>query len=420
MYMKKDIAKIFQEAAVTRRVLAEAPVSKINQALRLAARLFWQERQKILAINAKDLSKISPLAAFYDRAKLTEERIVAMAKQLQVVASLPSPLGRQQEKRKLPNGLELSRVSVPLGVVGVIYEARPNVTAEVFSLCLKSGNVCILKGGKEVAGTNTFLVRLIRQALQASSLPSASINLLPGGRDNVAALLQADGTVDVIIPRGGAGLIEYVRKNSIVPVIETGAGVVHTYFDKTGDVQAAAQIIFNAKTRRVSVCNALDTLLINRQRLADVFPLVAPLATRKVIVWADSATYQKLKGKYPAALLRHARPTDFGREFLDYQLSIKVAESLEEAINHINKFGSHHSDAIISKDKKSIQRFFQAVDSAVVYANASTAFSDGAEFGLGAEIGISTQKLHARGPLGLAALTSYKWIIRGQGQTRPV
>lgn len=400
--------------------LTALSVNKVNRVLRAVASTITRREREILSANQKDLCSISETNPYYDRALLTPERISGIAKQLRDVAKLPSPLNKILEQRTLPNRLRLSKVSAPLGVVGVIYESRPNVTVETFSLLFKSGNVCILKGGKEMRRTNAALVKIIQQVLKANKINFDCVVLLPSNRAAVYQMLKADKYIDVLIPRGGAGLIKFVRENSTISVIETGAGVVHAYFDKSGDEKIGAEIISNAKTRRPSLCNALDTLIIHQARLKDLPKLVAPLVKAKVIIYTDKLAYGALKNNYDKSLLRRASKKDFGKEFLSLQMSIKTVASAREAIDFINQYGSKHSEAIIARDEKIIKRFFSQVDAAAVYSNTSTAFTDGGQFGLGAEIGISTQKLHARGPLGLRELTSYKWIARGNGQVRPL
>jgi glutamate-5-semialdehyde dehydrogenase len=389
-----------------------------NQVLLDLATRIEQQAQEIINANALDLAKMSINDPKYDRLKLTSARINAIAADVRQVASLTTPLGIILEQRTLANGLDLQKIRVPLGVVALIYEARPNVTIDVFSLCFKSGNAVVLKGGSEAINSNQILVELIKQSLQAQQINPEIVYLMPPERAAVYDLLNAVGLVDVCIPRGSQNLIQFVRENAKIPVIETGAGIVHTYFDHSGDVSSGAKIINNAKTRRVSVCNALDTLIIHRSRLAELAELVAPLIENQVIIYADTESYRVLEGSYPAKLLKSATAEDFGREFLDYKLAIKCVDSLEEAIKHIQQYSSGHSEAIISNDPQSIEQFINQIDAAVVYINASTAFTDGGEFGMGAEIGISTQKLHARGPMALPELTSYKWIVRGNGQTR--
>lgn len=385
--------------------------------LDLATRI-EQHAPEIIAANALDLAKMPPEDPKYDRLKLTTERINAVAADVRKVANLTTPLGIILEQRTLANGLDLQKTRVPLGVVAVIYEARPNVTIDVFSLCFKSGNAVVLKGGSEAMHSNQILVELIKQSLLAQQINPDIVYLMPPERAAVYDLLNAVGLVDVCIPRGSQNLIQFVRENAKIPVIETGAGIVHTYFDYNGDISSGAKIINNAKTRRVSVCNALDTLIIHRSRLAELAELVAPLIENQVIIYADTESYRMLAGTYPAKLLKSACTEDFGREFLDYKLAVKCVDKLEEAIKHIQQYSSGHSEAIISNDPQNIEQFINQIDAAVVYVNASTAFTDGGEFGMGAEIGISTQKLHARGPMALPELTSYKWIVRGNGQIR--
>jgi glutamate-5-semialdehyde dehydrogenase len=355
----------------------------------------------------------------YDRLRLTEKIILGIAADIRKVAALPSPLGITLDKRTLENGLNLEKVSVPLGVIGIIYEARPNVTFDVFALCLKSGNVSLLKGGSDAEFSNLFISALIKQVLIKHGINENIITVLPVDRQATHELLNAVGYVDVIIPRGSQSLIDYVRNNSKVPVIETGAGIVHTYFDRTGDVKKGADIIFNSKTRRVSVCNALDCLIIQENRLSDLPFLIERLKEKNVRIFADEHAYAVLDQKYPSELLAHASEEHFGTEFLDYKMSIKTVADLPCALDHIARYSSKHSEAIIAEDETIIETFLKSVDAAAVYANTSTAFTDGGQFGFGAEIGISTQKLHARGPMALREMTSYKWLIRGQGQIRP-
>jgi len=372
----------------------------------------------ILYENQKDLDRMSPTDPKYDRLKLTEARIKGIASDLRNVAKLPSPLGISLEKRNLDNGLELEKITVPLGVIGIIYEARPNVTFDVFSLCLKSGNACLLKGGSDAEFSNKQIVNLIKEVLEKNEVNTDVIELLPSDRAATAEMLNAVGYVDIIIPRGSQNLINFVRDNAKVPVIETGAGIVHAYFDESGNLPEGKEIIFNAKTRRVSVCNALDCLVINEKRMGDLPALVDKLKEKNVQIFADEKSYTFLKGKYPDELLAKATEEHFGTEFLDYKMSIKTVKDLDEAINHITKYSSKHSEAIIAENERNIDVFLKSIDAAAVYANASTAFTDGAQFGMGAEIGISTQKLHARGPMALREITSYKWLIKGHGTVR--
>lgn len=389
-----------------------------NKVLLDLANLLEDKTDEIIKANQFDLDKMAKNDPKYDRLLLNQERIRGIASDLRKVSSLSSPVGQVLEELSRPNGLYLKKVRVPLGVVAVIYEARPNVTIDVFALAFKTANAVVLKGGSEAQHSNQILVDLIHQSLIENNINPELVYLMPPEREAVHDLLNAVGLIDVCIPRGSQGLIDFVRKNAKIPVIETGAGIVHAYFDKSGDVAKGSKIIHNAKTRRVSVCNALDTLLIHRERLTDLPMLVSSLTEKNVEICADSESYAVLDGKYPVSLLKHATPESFGTEFLDYKLSIKSVPDLDSAIKHIMNHTSGHSEAIIAEDQAIIDRFLRIVDAAAVYVNASTAFTDGGEFGMGAEIGISTQKLHARGPMALPELTSYKWLIYGNGQTR--
>lgn len=372
----------------------------------------------LLEANAKDLAAMEKSNPMHDRLLLSPERIAAIAADIRSVAKLPSPLGKVQQELKRPNGMTITRVSVPFGVIGIIYEARPNVSLDVFSLCLKSGNACVLKGGTDAIHSNTAIVDVIQHVLVKHQLDAGIVTLLPAGREATTELLNAVGYVDMIIPRGGKGLIDFVRSNARIPVIETGAGICHTYFDADGDIEKGKQIVFNAKTRRVSVCNSLDCLVVHQSRLNDLPLLCEKLATRNVIIYADVAAFEALSGFYPENLLQQAGAESFGTEFLDYKMAIKTVASLKEAVEHISIYSSKHSECIVSENSTAVGYFDTMVDAACVYTNVSTAFTDGAQFGLGAEIGISTQKLHARGPMALAELCSYKWIIKGDGQIR--
>ena len=372
----------------------------------------------ILDANEQDLDRMDPANPKYDRLKLTLERIQGIAADMRNVAHLPSPVGRVLRDTVRPNGLKIRQVSVPFGVIGIIYEARPNVSFDVFSLCLRSHNACVLKGGSDAQVTNEAIIKVIHGVLKRFGVDTHVVELLPGDRESTAELLHARGLVDLIIPRGSSGLIRFVRDNATVPVIETGAGICHTYFDAFGDTAKGTPIINNAKTRRVSVCNALDCVLVHRSRLADLPELCYPLADSHVIIYADDEAYASLHGHYPDELLQHAQPDSFGTEFLDYKMAIKTVASLDEAIDCINAIASGHSECIVTEDKAAADRFCSEVDAACVYWNAPTSFSDGAQFGLGAEIGISTQKMHARGPMALEAITTYKWVIEGDGQIR--
>lgn len=398
--------------------LAALADTDINALLLDTAAALRTHHAEILEANRLDLERMDPVNPKYDRLQLTEERIHGIASDMEHVATLPSPLGITYSTAERPNGMTIRKVSVPFGVIGIIYEARPNVTADVFALCVKSGNVCLLKGGSDAEYTNRKIVEIIHGVLTAHGIDTAVCTLLPSHREATACLLGAVGKVDLIIPRGSSALINYVRDNARVPVIETGAGICHTYFDAQGDLAKGTAIIENAKTRRVSVCNALDCLVIHHDRLADLPALCAPLAAKNVIIYADGEAYEALRTHYPAHLLAEATEEHFGTEFLDYKMSIRTVGSMDEALRHIARYSSRHSECIVSEDEAAIRRFQLAVDAACVYANVSTAFTDGAQFGFGAEIGISTQKLHARGPMALPELTTYKYIIEGDGQVR--
>ena len=407
-----------KSALVASRTLQLVDDIKINQILLALADEAISKTEEILAENAKDLATMEKSNPMYDRLLLSRERIVSIAADIRNVATLPSPLAKVLMTKELPNGLKINKLTVAFGVVGIIYEARPNVSFDVFSLCLKSGNACVLKGGTDAYHSNSAIVKVIQSVLEKFEIDRNTVTLLPAGREATAELMNAVGCVDVIIPRGGKGLIDFVRNNSRIPVIETGAGICHTYFDEFGDVEKGKNIIFNAKTRRVSVCNALDCLVINENRLVDLPELCEKLATKNVIIYADEKAYDHLVNNYPQALLEKADEESFGIEFLDYKMAIKTVESIHQAIDHISAYSSKHSECIVSESDTNINLFEKMVDAACVYSNASTAFTDGAQFGLGAEIGISTQKLHARGPMALEELCSYKWIIKGDGQTR--
>ncbi len=408
----------FKTVQSSSRSLGLLSVDAVNKILKEVADAAEARADGLIEENKKDLARMPESDPKFDRLKLTLPRIQDIAKDLRNVASLPSPLGITLEERTLPNGMFLKKVSVPMGVIGIIYEARPNVTFDVFSLCLKSGNACILKGGSDAEFSNTFIVELIRSVLQKNNVDPNIITLLPSDRAATTELLNAVGFVDLIIPRGSQNLINFVRDNARVPVIETGAGIVHVYFDESGDLKKGTDIVFNSKTRRVSVCNALDCLVVHQHRLNDLPALTEKLATKNVIVYADEAAYETLAGKYPEQLLEKASTEHFGTEFLDYKMSIKTVSDLTGALAHIADYSSKHSEAVVAEDERVIETFLKSVDAAAVYANASTAFTDGAQFGLGAEIGISTQKLHARGPMALREITSYKWLVRGNGNVR--
>lgn len=392
---------------------------KVNAVLTELAVQARSNTDFILKENRKDLERMDSADPKYDRLKLTAERIEAIAADIENVSLLESPVGKILKETKRPNGLKISKVTVPFGVIGIIYEARPNVTFDVFALCLKSGNACVLKGGSDAIESNHAIVSVIQGVLKKFDLDENTVTLLPAGRDETNEMLRAHGYIDLIIPRGSQGLINFVRENATIPVIETGAGICHTYFDKFGDIEKGREIVFNAKTRRPSVCNALDCLVIHESRITELPELTRKLAAENVIIYADERAYQQIREVYPNNLLFKATEESYGTEFLSLKMSVKTVDCIFDAIDHINRYSSKHSEAIVSEDQERINTFTKLVDASAVYSNASTAFTDGAQFGLGAEIGISTQKLHARGPMALEELTSYKWIIEGTGQVRP-
>ncbi|HHE32841.1 MAG TPA: glutamate-5-semialdehyde dehydrogenase [Chlorobaculum parvum] len=413
------IVKHLQAVQNASRKIVTLDEETINSLLIDLADRIPDAAEAILEANRKDLERMNPDDPRYDRLLLNEDRLKSIATDLRNVAALPSPLDRVLEERTLPNGLELRKVSVPLGVIGIIYESRPNVTFDVFALCLKSGNATVLKGGSDAAFSNIAIVELIQSVIRDCGLDPEIIYLLPAEREAAHILLNAVGYIDVIIPRGSQALIDFARKHSTVPVIETGAGIVHTYFDESGDLAMGRDIVFNAKTRRPSVCNALDTLIVHKSRIDDLPVLVEQLEEKLVQIYADEPAYYKLLNRYPEELLQIATPENFGTEYLSLKMSVKTVKSFDEALDHITRHSSKHSEAIIASSQKTIDAFMKRVDAAAVYANTSTAYTDGAQFGLGAEIGISTQKLHARGPMALRELCTYKWLIEGQGQVRP-
>ena len=412
-----QLKETFERVKRASKSLALLSDEQRNEILLAVADAIIINKVRILEANAQDLAKMSKENPLYDRLQLTESRLEGIASDMRNVATLPSPLGHITKQKTLPNGLRLCRVSVPVGVLGMIYEARPNVTFDVFSLCFKSGNACVLKGGKDADCSNREEVALIHEILEKYGVSPDVVALLPATHEATGEMLNAVGYVDLCIPRGGRKLIDFVRDTARIPVIETGAGVVNTYFDKDGDLEMGKAIINNAKTRRVSVCNALDCLIIHESRLSDLPALCEKMAEKQVIIYADDKAYPALDGKYP--FLEDATEESFGTEFMDYKLAIKTVASLEEALEHIDANGSGHSEAIITKDEAAARQFQAHVDAACVYWNAPTSFTDGAQFGLGAEIGISTQKLGPRGPMALEEICTYKWLIEGEGQTRP-
>ena len=410
--------EIFAKTKKASRTLAALTDNERNEVLTAVADAICSQKDRILKANSRDLQRMEPANPLYDRLQLTNARLDGIAAGMRKVTTLPSPLGRILKETTLPNGLHLQRISVPFGVIGIVYEARPNVTFDVFALCFKSGNACVLKGGKDADDSNREEVAIIHEVLRQKGINEDVVTLLPATHEATAEMLNAVGFVDLCIPRGGRKLIDFVRDNARIPVIETGAGVVNTYFDLHGDADMGARIINNAKTRRVSVCNALDCLIIHKDRLADLGTLCQQLQESKVEIIADERAYAALEEHYPGQLLTTANDSTFGTEFMAYRMAIKTVDSIDQAIDHITRYGSGHSEAIITNDRQSAEKFKAEVDAACVYVNAPTSFTDGAQFGLGAEIGISTQKLGARGPMGLEEITTYKWIIEGNGQVR--
>ena len=411
------LKETFQRVKVASKELALITDGQRNEILHAVADAILYNKVRILEANAKDLAKMDRTNPLYDRLQLTDSRLEGIASDMRNVATLPSPLGHVTKEKTLPNGMRLCRVSVPFGVIGMIYEARPNVTFDVFSLCFKSGNACVLKGGKDADESNREEVAIIHEVLASYGISTDVVALLPATHEATGEMLNAVGYIDLCIPRGGRKLIDFVRDTARVPVIETGAGVVNTYYDENGDLEMGKAIINNAKTRRVSVCNALDCLLVHEKKLMELVELVQPLAKSHVIIYADEQAYAVLEGQYP--YLEHATQESFGTEFMDYKLAIKTVSSLDEALKHIDEYGSGHSEAIITNNEQAARKFQSHVDAACVYWNVPTSFTDGAQFGLGAEIGISTQKLGPRGPMALEEITTYKWLIEGEGQIRP-
>lgn len=445
-----ELKETFQKVKAASKTLGLLTDEQRNEILQAVADAIIAETPALLKANAEDLAKMDKANPLYDRLQLTEQRLQDIAADMRHVSTLPSPLGRVLKDKTLENGLHLQRVAVPFGVIGMIYEARPNVTYDVFSLCFKSGNACVLKGGKDANASNSAGVELIHRVLITFGIDPNVVTLLPATHEATGEMLNAVGYIDLCIPRGGKKLINFVRDTAKVPVIETGAGVVHCYFDKDGDLEMGKRIITNAKCRRVSVCNALDCLLIHESRLSDLPALCEGLAEKQTKIHADAKAYEALKGHYPDTLLYKAEESEakmqeaglltadyksadeteksadskeksssiWNTEWLSMQMGIKTVASEDEALEHIATYGSGHSESIVSNDEAAQKKFQAMVDAACVYVNAPTSFTDGAQFGLGAEIGISTQKLGARGPMALEEITTYKWLITGNGQTR--
>ena len=416
--MDKTLQEMFEKAKAASRELALIDDQRKSSLLNQLADAILEAKDAILEANALDLARMDRSNPLYDRLLLDEKRLTGIASDMRHVAALPTPLGKTLLERTLDNGLHLRRVSVPFGVIGIIYEARPNVSFDVFSLCFKSGNACVLKGGRDADDSNKAIVALIHDILVQQGFNPDVVQLLPATHEATGEMLNAVGYIDLCIPRGGKRLIEFVRDNARVPVIETGAGVVNTYFDADADLGIGKLIVNNAKTRRVSVCNALDCLIVHESRLKDLSELIAPLIISNVVIYADEQAFDALQGKYPAELLHHATAESFGTEFMDYVMAIRTVPTLEAAIKHISTYGSGHSECIITENTQAAKKFQSQVDAACVYVNAPTSFTDGAQFGLGAEIGISTQKLGPRGPMALDEMTTYKWLIEGHGQVR--
>ena len=413
-----ELTDTFKKVKQASKTLATISDEERNNILLAVADSIEVNIPQIIADNAIDLARMDKDDPMYDRLQLTEKRLHDIAADMRHVSTLPSPLGRILKEKTLDNGLHLRRISVPFGVIGMIYEARPNVTFDVFSLCFKSGNACILKGSKDADESNKAAIKIIHEVLRKFNINTAIVELLPATHEATAEMLTAVGYIDLCIPRGSKRLINFVRDTAKIPVIETGAGVVHCYFEKSGDTEIAKDIIHNAKCRRCSVCNALDTLIINSSRLNDLSEICSKLAESKVIIHADEKAFNALNGHYPDHLLKEVTQDIWDTEWLSMQMGIKTVDSLDEAIQHIDKYGSGHSESIISKDIEAQHKFQTLVDAACVYVNAPTSFTDGSQFGLGAEIGISTQKLGARGPMALEEITTYKWLIEGHGQIR--
>ena len=410
--------ELFDRARTASRDLALWDNDRKNRVLLSLSAALSSRKEEILDKNAEDLALMDRENPMYDRLRLTGDRLDGIASSLVDVASLPDPVGKVLEQRTLPNGIRLRKESAPFGVIGVVYEARPNVTVDVFALCLKSGNACLLKGGHDAEYSNTCLVGVIKDVLVSCGENPDVVTLLPSSRESTRQLLEAVGKVDLVIPRGGRRLIDFVRNTAKVPVIETGAGVVNMYFASDGNLEIGKACLDNAKTRRVSVCNALDCLIVDSSRIGDLPALCQTLGAKGVEIQADKRAYIALEGSYPSPLLHHSDDNSFGTEFLSMRLSIRTVDGIDEAIDHIARYGSGHSESIITESDSLARRFFSEVDAACIYRNLPTSFTDGGEFGLGAEIGISTQKLGARGPMGLEELNTYKWILEGEGQTR--
>ncbi len=413
--MNKKIEKQLKSAKKASLRLGLLPHKQRKLILKNLAKGLRKNKKTILAANAKDLKKFPEKDPMRDRLLLTPERIETMAREVESLAKMPDPIGETFDCRKRRD-LKLCRKRVPIGVIGIIYESRPNVTTDVSAICLISGNAAVLKGGRDGRESYIALHKIIREALRAAKTDPEAVQFIdPKIKGAAEEIITARGLVDLAIPRGSARLIDFVRDNATVPVIETGAGVCHTYVDASAKLAPSAKIIFNAKTQRPSVCNALDTALVHEKIAEKFLPMVSKLLAKKEVeIFGDGKSFNILKNCHPKNLLRRAKPADFGREFLSQKMSMKIVSGLEEALRHIARYSSKHSEAILTEDKKNAERFQREVDAAVVYVNASTRFSDGAVFGLGSEIGNSTDKLHARGPMGPREMTTYKWLASGK------
>ena len=419
----KDLNALGLAARDASRKVARLSTEDKNRVLTNLAALLRSDQAGVLVANEQEYeqAKADGLSeSLLDRLLLTKERLDGIADELERVAELPDPVGEVIETATMPNGLITSRRRVPLGVVASIYESRPNVTVDIFGLCLKSGNACILRGGKEAIRSNTALVALVKRALAEAGVTEEAVQFVDNpDRALVDAMLRMNEYIDLLVPRGGANLIKFVADNATMPAVTGGIGVCHTYVDRAADLKMAAEIVHNAKVRRPSICNALDTVLVHSEIASEGLPLIAKqLAASGVELHCDNRTLSILGPDAPGVALP-ANEDDWGKEFLALIAAVKVVDSLEDALDHIEYYGSGHSEAIITQDAEAAARFMDEVDAAAVYVNASTQFTDGGQFGLGAEVGISTQKFHARGPMGLKELTSYKWVITGQGQIRP-
>nr|WP_280672826.1 MULTISPECIES: glutamate-5-semialdehyde dehydrogenase [unclassified Dysgonomonas] len=406
--LTKQISELFQLLIRIINEILEAIADEVQ------AKAFY-----ILAENQKDLDRIDDKESLrYAKLQLTEETLLRIAEDIRGVIELPSPTGKQIENTTLPNGLRLCKTAVPFGVVGVVFETGPYACFEVFSLCFKSANACVLKGDASMKYSNQAIVDIIRSVLDECGLNPNVCILLPNHKETMSELLQAKGFIDLIVPKGGRALIDVVCRDARMPVIETGAGVCHTYFHSSGKAETGQKIITNAKIRRINACNTLDCLVIDKDRLNDLPYLCRGLRDNDVIIYADRHAYAALRGSYPDSLLEEASADSYGTEFLDYKMAVKTVSNIEEALRHISQYGGKHSEAVVAESADAIALFRTLVDAACVYVNASTAFTDGQQFGLGGEVGVSVQKLHARGPVGLEGLCTHKWIVEGEGQIR--